>query len=255
MKKLFLYNNINFKKMIDGKDILKNQKIDVFKNWVKFLAKLKKEKKILLIFISGESNTGKSTWGIELCKRFGIRNLIHTDILREFVRSNKKKKLKDPIHLSSYKVYRAYDNKFSKKNFKKGFFNQCKQIDKVLYPLVKHSSNYGKVTLVEGINLLPSLIKQNYKSQYFINFHITQTDNENKKGMEKDRYEYNYLNRNLKKYVSFKKQLKFLKTILVEDALESKSKIIYSNEAKKMLFDFINTINFFLEKKNKKINN
>ena len=65
--------------------------------------------------------------------------------------------------------------------------------------------------------------------------------------MEKDRYEYNYLNRNLKKYVSFKKQLKFLKTILVEDALESKSKIIYSNEAKKMLFDFINTINFFLE--------
>ena len=49
--------------------------------------------------------------------------------------------------------------------------------------------------------------------------------------MEKDRYEYNYLNRNLKKYVSFKKQIKFLKTILVEDALESKSKIIYSNEA------------------------
>ena len=130
MKKLFLYNNVNFKKMIDGKDILKNQKIDVFKNWVKFLGKLKKEKKILLIFISGESNTGKSTWGIELCKRFGIRNIIHTDILREFVRSNKKKTSKIQFIYLLIKFIEHMIISFQKKILKKDFLTNVNKLIK-----------------------------------------------------------------------------------------------------------------------------
>ena len=44
MKKIFLYKNQNFKKLIEGQDILK-KKINFFSNWLKFLKKLKKEKK------------------------------------------------------------------------------------------------------------------------------------------------------------------------------------------------------------------
>ena len=246
MKKLFLYKNQNFKRLIEGQDILK-KKINFFSNWLKFLKKLKKEKKILIIFISGETTTGKSTWAIELCKRLGIRNLIHTDIVREFERL-KSKKTKDPINFSSYQVYKAYSNKFSTKNLNKGFIYQSQKINKIIKRLIYHSSEYGKITLIEGINIMPSIVKKNYSSYYFINFHLTHTNTISRKKLQKDRFEYNYLNRDINKYKKNQKQFDYLKEFLFKDSIKSNSTIIYVNDPQKMLYEFIYNLNKFIKK-------
>lgn len=246
MKKIFLYQNLNFKKLIEGQDIL-NKKINFFSNWLKLIKKLKKEKKILLIFISGESTTGKSTWAIELCKRLGVRNLIHTDIVREFLRL-KKKKNTDVINFSSYNVYKAYSKKFSKANFDKGFFKQSEQINKIIKKLISHSSDYGKITVIEGVNLMPSIIKKNFSNFYFINFHITHRNTSSRKKLQKDRFEYNYLNRNIKKYNNNQREFDYLKLLLLNDATKSNSTVIYVNESKTMLYEFIDNLNRFIKK-------
>ncbi len=246
MKKIFLYKNQNFKRLIEGQDILK-KKINFFSNWLKFIKKLKKEKKILLIFISGESTTGKSTWAIELCKRLGIRNLIHSDIVREFERLNCKK-TNEPINFSSYQVHKAYSKKFTTQNFDKGFIKQSQKINKTIKKLILHSSDYGKITLIEGINIMPGIVKKNYSNYYFINFHLTHTNTSSRKKLQKDRFEYNYLNRNIKKYNKNQKQFDYLKSFLFKDATISNSTIIYVNEPQKMLYEFIFNLNKFIKK-------
>lgn len=237
-----LLSGINYKDL--NKKIISKKYSKRAKIWLEFVTHCKVNRKNLVILIGGASNSGKSSWSIELSKRLGIKNLIQTDTIRNNVRKNNIKDKTSLIHKSSYRCWEKYRNNFSKKAQIKGFIKQSKILMPYIDNLILDSSNNGQFTIIEGIHLIPSMIDlKKYKSTIFIELFFHVKDNKLALKRMLKRTKSNYLNRTPEKYLSHNESFNTLKLYLLDEAKNSKeNKIIHNIDANKTLDSIFNFI-------------
>ena len=212
-------------------------------NWFNFLNYCKLNKKNLIILISGSSNSGKSSWAIEISKRLGLRNVVHTDTVRNTIRTHNKNDKKSIIHFSSYNCWSKYSKNFTTTSLIKGLKEQSKLMLPYIENIIDEANNNGSFTVIEGIHLIPSILKTNkYKSTFFVKYHL-HVDKEKiiKERMIK-RTMTNYLNRSPEKYDLQIRQFDTIRNFLKKEALKDQNiKIIENNSAG-------NTLNIMFDK-------
>ena len=237
-----LLSGLNYKELT-RKTITKKHTKRI-KTWFEFINYCKVNKKNLIILINGASNSGKSSWSIELSKRLGIKNVIQTDTIRNSIRKFYKKDNESIIHKSSYKCWEKYNTKFSKRDQIKGFKEQSKILSPYIDNLILESSNNGQFAIIEGIHLISAIIDKNkYKSTIFIELFLhIKNDKLIFKRMLK-RTESNYLNRTPVEYLPHHESFETLKYYLLKEAKNSKiNKIIDNADADKALSSIFNFI-------------
>ena len=171
MDDYFLFNDLIEYKLLSGlnyDDLNNKKKSEKYNNrintWFKFLNICKTNKKNLVIFINGPSNSGKYSWSIELAKRLNIKNVIQTDTIRNNIRKLRNNNKNSIIHKSSYKCWEQYTKSYSKKSQIKGFESQSRIIAPYINQLILESCNNGQFAIIEGIHLVPWIInKQKFK--------------------------------------------------------------------------------------------
>ena len=237
-----LLSGLNYKELNKKKISKKyNKRIEV---WFEFINYCKVNKKNLVILVNGASNSGKSSWSVELSKRLGIKNIIQTDTIRNSIRKFYKKDNESIIHKSSYKCWEKYNTKFSKRGQIKGFKEQSKILSPYINNLILESCNNGQFAIIEGIHLIPSIINKNkYKSTIFIELFLHIKDDKLIVKRMLKRTESNYLNRTPVKYLSHHESLETLKYYLLKEAKKNKNnKIIENADADKALSSIFNFV-------------
>ena len=180
--------------------------------------------------IGGASNTGKSTWGIEIAYRLGIRNIVHTDTLRNTLRATLERRKHPALFLSSYQCWRPYAKTYNPAALARGFHDQSKLVAKAIRAVVQDAEDYGKFTLIEGMHVTPSLLDSlKGKHSYTQVFLLDVSREETLRKRLEDRCESTYLNRSASKYSGVFPEFKTLRERLVRDA-KKKSVPVVSNE-------------------------
>ena len=251
MDDYFLFNDLIEYKLLSGlnyDDLNNKKKSEKYNNrintWFKFLNLCKTNKKNLVIFINGPSNSGKSSWSIELAKRLNIKNVIQTDTIRNNIRKLRNNNKNSIIHKSSYKCWEQYTKSYSKKSQIKGFESQSRIIAPYINQLILESCNNGQFAIIEGIHLVPWIInKQKFKSTFFLEFyfHIENKNLASKRLIK--RTETNYLNRSPDKYLPYLESFNDLSEYLYSNSKRNKSCTIVNNTfADKALAKIFNNI-------------
>jgi 2-phosphoglycerate kinase len=129
-------------------------------------------KRTILILIGGPTGVGKSSLSIELCELLGIRNFVCTDTIRCILSNQKKSSVLDYFSHDCWKIF----GEFSKQNLIKAFSQQADIICDQVAILAEDAIRHQKHTVIEGIHLLPSILKDKltkYSDLQIINISIT----------------------------------------------------------------------------------
>jgi 2-phosphoglycerate kinase len=126
----------------------------------------------VLIIIGGPTGVGKSSLSIKLCELLGIRNYICTDTIRSIIANQDTTSVMNYFSHDCWKKF----GKFSRRNLLSAFYEQseimCNQVKILSEDAFRHKKN----TIIEGIHLLPSILKKSlveYTDLKIINFVIT----------------------------------------------------------------------------------
>ena len=216
--------------------------------WSDFRQHCRETKRPLIILINGCSNSGKSSWSIEITRRLGIRNLIHTDTVRSVLRQVYLDKKESPIHHSTYQSWLACDDTYSPEALIKGFRKQSELVISHLYTTIDEAIDYGKFTVIEGIHLIPSLIDfKRFESSYLLQlFFSVNSENAQKERLER-RFKSDYFNRYPGKYESYADAFQTLREYLTNEAKLSSMNTIENESATKTLDSITFIINNFIK--------
>ncbi|MBM3233724.1 hypothetical protein FJZ19_01380 [Candidatus Pacearchaeota archaeon] len=109
-----------------------------------------------IILIGGVPGTGKSTLATELAKSFGIEHVIHTDIIRDVMRSYEDK-TKNPLLFDvSHKCWK-YFGELNNCNVIKGFFEHTFLMKSIIKKLIFNNIKAGTSAVIEGVHITPFL--------------------------------------------------------------------------------------------------
>ena len=179
-----------------------------------------------LILIGGPIASGKSTVALRLANRLNIKNIVHTDTLRNTLRYVTTEK--DTIHYSSYRCYKRYGNP-TKYNIRKAFIEQCVILRPLVDSIIDEANEFGKDTIIEGVNLLPhlyySLLENKECTMVMLDI---QDKKEHLKRFHK-RSKTTYRNKPKHYYKPHIKQIREVRNILVQDAEDQNIDIIESS--------------------------
>lgn len=112
----------------------------------------------LVLLLAGGAGTGKSTLALELAYRLGLRNVIGTDMLRETLRAVYPAEQAPVLHLPTYRCWEPLSESYDEAALIAGFQQQCRQVQPAVQAILRRVLNDGEGIVIEGINLLPSLL-------------------------------------------------------------------------------------------------
>lgn len=144
-------------KISENRRRIYKKRIDLWKSFCSFS---KENKRPLIILLGGHSNAGKSSWALEIAHRFGIRNIVHTDTIRNVLRRFTPKNKCSILHYSSYEAWKATGNEYSDKLLIKGIKEQAGLIMPYINSVIEEAVDYGKHTIIEGMHIIPSVVKK-----------------------------------------------------------------------------------------------
>ncbi len=115
-----------------------------------------------IILIGGAPTTGKSTLAKDLAKHFDIP-WISTDQIREIMKAvAKEEEYKNIFNTKGFNV-KSFYKKYSPKEISNMEFEQGKEVWKGVKALIKHGWVWRDGFVLEGLNILPSLINRDFK--------------------------------------------------------------------------------------------
>lgn len=165
--------------------------------WAKYISSANiNSKKSIIITLSGASSIGKSSFCLELAHALGIRNIVITDIIRMVLRSNNAKSKNKALFLPSYDCWKAYSKVYDKKAHIKGFKDQCSEVLPYILDVINEARDYGKITIIEGLHIIPSMIPKEILSMAnFIPIVIDVPKDQKHKELFEKRKHSTYLNK------------------------------------------------------------
>ncbi|ENN95688.1 2-phosphoglycerate kinase [Methanocaldococcus villosus KIN24-T80] len=139
------------------------------------------EKKPLTILIGGASGVGTSTIAFEIASRLGISSVIGTDSIREVMRKIISKDLVPTLYESSYtawKVLRDFNEGDTKKLYIRGFERHAESVLVGVEGVIDRAMVEGLNLIIEGVHLVPSLLKPKYLDNPYIIFIMLTVEDE-----------------------------------------------------------------------------
>lgn len=128
-----------------------------FNAFNKFLNEQNRQKKPLIILISGPSIVGKSSIAIEISKLLGIRSVVSTDIIRLIIEKYSPRYSQIASH-RSFQCWKVLSKEFTPYFLIKGFEKQCDIISQPIKDVCLSSIINVQNTIVEGIHLTPKVV-------------------------------------------------------------------------------------------------
>lgn len=197
------------------------------KLWQLFLEVTKQTKLPFILMIGGASNVGKSSWSLEIAYRLGIRNVVHTDTLRNTLRAILDRKKEQDLFLPTYRCWKPYSKKFNPRALLKGFEKQCHLITPYIHSVIQDAENYGKFTVIEGIHIVPSYFTRttcDHPNILILMLDIPSSGIHRRRlGV---RSESTYLNRRKTTYLRVFKGFRTIRDYLVQDAEKSSVAVV-----------------------------
>jgi len=211
--------------------------------WEAFLKYSQRTGRPLIILIGGCSNVGKSSWALEIAHRFGIRNIVHTDTVRNVLRNLPAKDKYPAVHYSSYQCWKACAKTYSPQALIEGFQEQSRAILPYVNSLIAEAFDSGKFTIIEGMHLIPSLMNLEHLQQlnslmFFLTVNLPSLQRERLI----DRCESTYLGRHNKKYEPHIDAFRTLRNFLVSEAQKLSIVVMNNENASKTLDHVIDLI-------------
>ncbi len=117
--------------------------------------------KPLIVLIGGTTGVGKSTISSEVAHRLSINRMVPTDSLREVMRAIFSKELSPPLYESSFSAWKGLTVPIPEDVDPViiGFLEQCQQVTVGINAVIQRSINENINILIEGIHVVPGLIK------------------------------------------------------------------------------------------------
>lgn len=117
----------------------------------------------VILYVAGAPGTGKSTLATALANRLGILNVVGTDSIREVMRLSFSGEVVPALHVSSFEAGRylvfADDKDAPQNRMIAGFNLQSQQVCVGVRAMVRRAIEEGTNLVIEGVHLLPFLIK------------------------------------------------------------------------------------------------
>lgn len=132
--------------------------------------RLKHPVKPLVILLGGTAGTGKSTIGVELAHRLGITRVVSTDSVREVMRIMFSQALMPTIHKSSFDAWQVYDlpEGVREDAVIAAFMEQALRVSAGIYALMDRAVNEKISTIIDGVHIVPGLIKRDYAKKALV---------------------------------------------------------------------------------------
>lgn len=211
--------------------------------WNRFLEHCQQTKRPLIILINGCSNAGKSSWALEIAHRLRIRNFVHTDTVRNVLRKLLINETGSAVHHPTYQCWKACAETYSPEALIEGFREQSRMILPYIEALIDESVDNGKFTVIEGMHLIPSLMRDKYIEQdniFRVFFRIGSSSLQQQRLIR--RCQSTYLNRHHSKYKPHAEAFETLRSYLYSEVQKTSVTVVNNEQASKTLGNVMNAI-------------
>ncbi|WP_148688989.1 MULTISPECIES: 2-phosphoglycerate kinase [unclassified Methanopyrus] len=183
--------------------------------------RIKKREEPIIVLIGGASGVGTSTIASEVGHRLGITNVIGTDAIREVMRRVLAEELYPTLYESSYTAWKRLRYEPAEDPVITGFLDHSEPVVVGIEGVVNRSINEGIHVIVEGVHIVPRLIKReilNYPNVFV--FMLSVEDEEAHKWRFYARSRDTKLSRPAERYLKYFEEIRRIHDFLVEDAEE-----------------------------------
>ena len=187
-----------------------------YENW----RSLRRSEKPLIILIGGASGVGTSSIAFELANHLRLNNLISTDMIREVMRKIASKELSPVIHKSSFDAHESINTPSTDTDYVvEGFINHVDVVNVGIEAIIERSVKEGISTIIEGVHVVPGLIRQDLMDDNnIIIFTLTVDDEESHKQRFYSRCRQPWVKRSLETYMENFETIRKTQSFLVEQA-------------------------------------
>jgi len=221
-------SEISWKKLVEFVcNYLSEEEKDIYITHLKF----RRSPKIILI--GGGTGVGTSTTSVELANRLKISSVVGTDSIREVMRKIISKEISPALHESTYTAWKSlrYDISDRKDKVIIGYRRSVEPVLVGVEAVIDRALKENTDIIIEGVHILPSLIKEEYLKNENIYFVFLGVKNE---GEHKKRF---YLrekqsSRKAEKYLKHFKEIREIHDYILEDAKKHNFPIIYTTNVR-----------------------
>ena len=144
-------------------EMVKREAGELFADYLDAWHRLRQSNRTLVILIGGTPGVGKSHAASLLASRLNISRTASTDMFREVMRSLRPPEIAPELHYSSFEAWKAVNsppsNSYTIETLSTGFNRQADEIEVALHALLARSQREQFSTIVEGVHVRPSIIK------------------------------------------------------------------------------------------------
>jgi 2-phosphoglycerate kinase len=211
-----------------------------YRNW----RLLRNSEKPLIILIGGASGVGTSSMAFELASRLRLKNIISTDMIREVMRKIISKDLSPVIHKSSFDAHESIRTPSIRVNkVIEGFISHVEVVNVGVEAIIERSVKEGISTIIEGVHVVPGLIRKDLiEDNNIIIFTLIVDDEESHKQRFYSRCRQPWVKRSLEKYMDNFDTIRKTQCYLIEQAKINDSRIIDNVDINQTIDIMVNDI-------------
>ena len=203
----------------------------------------------LIILLGGTAGTGKSTLAVELAHRLGITRVISTDSVREVMRIMFSQELMPTIHKSSFNAWQVYDLPGSIQDdiVLTAFMEQAMRVSVGIYALMDRALNEKLSTIIDGVHIVPGLIRRDYGGKAMVCKMVITTEDET---IHRERFKIRgqqAATRGAKKYLANFESIRKIQDFVVMQAHKQKVPVFDSKNFDQTVSTIIEHLTVFLK--------
>ena len=221
-------SEISWKKLVEFVcNYLSEEEKDIYITHLKF----RRSPKIILI--GGGTGVGTSTTSVELANRLKISSVVGTDSIREVMRKIISKEISPALHESTYTAWKSlrYDISDRKDKVIIGYRRSVEPVLVGVEAVIDRALKENTDIIIEGVHILPSLIKEEYlknENIYFVFLGVKNEEEHKKRFYLREKQS----SRKAEKYLKHFKEIREIHDYILEDAKKHNFPIIYTTNVR-----------------------
>jgi 2-phosphoglycerate kinase len=221
-------SEISWKKLVEFVcNYLSEKEKDIYITYLKF----RRSPKIILI--GGGTGVGTSTTSVELANRLKISSVVGTDSIREVMRKIISKEISPALHESTYTAWKSlrYDISDRKDKVIIGYRRSVEPVLVGVEAVIDRALKENTDIIIEGVHILPSLIKEEYlknENTYFVFLGVKNEGEHKKRFYLREKQS----SRKAEKYLKHFKEIREIHDYIIRDAKKHNFSIIYTSNVR-----------------------
>ncbi len=221
-------SEISWKKLVEIVcNYLSEREKEIYLTFLKF----RRSPKIILL--GGGTGVGTSTTSVELANRLKISSVVGTDSIREVMRKIISKEISPALHESTYTAWKSlrYDISDRKDKVIIGYRRSVEPVLVGVEAVIDRALKENTDIIIEGVHILPSLIKEEYlknKNIFFVFLGVECEEEHKKRFYLREKHS----SRKAEKYLKYFKEIREIHDYIIEDAKKHNFPIIYTSNVR-----------------------